>query len=101
MRGVLCALAITTVLILSFNKLVYNDTPMANHATLLTEVNRHKKEIKSILMTDSNFSDLRFFDATLKNNRILMLGEMLHNDGETFKAKADSSVICMSISIMT
>ncbi len=88
MRGVLCALAITTVLILSFNKLVYNDTPMANHATLLTEVNRHKKEIKSILMTDSNFSDLRFFDATLKNNRILMLGEMLHNDGETFKAKA-------------
>ncbi|MGE8429269.1 MAG: erythromycin esterase family protein [Sphingobacterium sp.] len=61
---------------------------MANHATLLTEVNRHKKEIKSILMTDSNFSDLSFFDSILRNNRILMLGEMLHNDGETFKAKA-------------
>lgn len=88
MRSVLCALAVTIILILSFNKLVHDDMPVANATIVLTEVNRHKQDVKSILMTDSNFSDLRFFDTTLKNNRILMLGEMLHNDGETFKAKA-------------
>ena len=88
MKSVLCALAVTIFLILSFNKLVYQDMPLTNRAAFLTEVNRHKKDIKSILMTDSNFSDLSFFDSMLRNNRILMLGEMLHNDGETFKAKA-------------
>ncbi|WP_286848062.1 MULTISPECIES: erythromycin esterase family protein [Sphingobacterium] len=88
MRSVLCALAVTIILILSFNKLVYDDMPVANATIVLTEVNRHKQDVKSILMTDSNFSDLSFFDAMLKNNRILMLGEMMHNDGETFKAKA-------------
>ncbi len=88
MRSVLCALAVTIILILSCNKLVYDDMPVANATIVLTEVNRHKQDVKSILMTDSNFSDLSFFDAMLKNNRILMLGEMMHNDGETFKAKA-------------
>jgi len=88
MKSVLCALAVTVFLILSFNKLVYKDVPTADRMALLSEVNRHKKEIKNILMTDSNFSELSFFDSMLRNNRILMLGEMLHNDGETFKAKA-------------
>ncbi len=88
MKSVLCALAVTIILILSFNKLVYDDMPVANTTIILTEVNRHKQDVRSIAMTDSNFSDLRFFDAMLKNNRILMLGEMMHNDGETFKAKA-------------
>ncbi|MDF2475095.1 MAG: hypothetical protein K0S24_578 [Sphingobacterium sp.] len=88
MRSVLCALVAIIALILSFNKLVYTDEPDANYSRLLTEVNRHKGEIHHISMTDSNFSDLNQFDSILKNNRILMLGEMLHNDGQTFKAKA-------------
>lgn len=88
MRSVLCALAITILLILLSNKLVYQDMPLTNRAAFSTEVNRHKKDIRSILMTDSNFLDLSFFDTILNENRILMLGEMLHSDGETFKAKA-------------
>ncbi|MGE8243882.1 MAG: hypothetical protein ACN6PD_14460, partial [Sphingobacterium sp.] len=88
MKHILLAITTLIAIILVFNELVYNDRLPPNYQALLGEVNKNKQVISSILMTDSNFSDLQIFDRILKDNRILMLGEMQHDDGETFRAKS-------------
>jgi Erythromycin esterase homolog len=88
MKHILLAITALIAIILVFNELIYNDRLPSNYQALRGEVNQNKQVISSILMTDSNFSDLQIFDRILKDNRILMLGEMQHDDGETFRAKS-------------
>jgi len=75
-------------IILIFNTLIYDDRPMLNGQALRREIDRYKHVINSISMSDTNFLELTLIDSILKNNRILMLGEMRHDDGETFRAKS-------------
>ncbi|MEI2271777.1 erythromycin esterase family protein [Sphingobacterium sp. ML3W] len=88
MKRILLAITALIAIVLIFNKLIYNDRLPPNYQALRVDVDRNKAVINSISMMDSNFSDLRVFDRILKNNRILMLGEMQHDDGETFRAKS-------------
>ncbi|MGE8293254.1 MAG: erythromycin esterase family protein [Sphingobacterium sp.] len=88
MKRILFAITTLIAIILIFNKLIYNDRLPPNYQALRVDINRNKAIINSISMIDSNFSDLRVFDRILKDNRILMLGEMTHDDGETFRAKS-------------
>ena len=88
MKHILFALTALIVIILVFNKLIYNDRLPPNYQALRVDVNRNKAVVNSISIMDSNFSDLQVFDRILRNNRILMLGEMTHDDGETFRAKS-------------
>jgi len=88
MKRILLAITALIALILIFNKLIYNNRLPPNYQALRVDVNRNKAVINSISMMDSNFSDLHVFDRILNDNRILMLGEMMHDDGETFRAKS-------------
>jgi erythromycin esterase-like protein len=45
------------------------------------------KQIQSIDASNEDYADLQFLKETLKDNRIVLLGEQSHGDGATFKAK--------------
>lgn len=88
MRSLLLTLTALVAIIVAFNKLVYDSSPLPDHAQLMLETNRYKKTLSGISFTDSNFSDLHVLDSLFKTKRILMLGEMNHHDGQTFLAKS-------------
>ncbi|MDM1295225.1 erythromycin esterase family protein [Sphingobacterium sp. N143] len=88
MRSTFLTLLAIVACILVLNRLVYDESPVPGHAELLAETNRFKKVVSSIAMVDSNFSDLQGLDSLFRTKRILVLGEMRHDDGETFRAKA-------------
>ncbi|MGJ1410266.1 erythromycin esterase family protein [Sphingobacterium thalpophilum] len=88
MRSTVFVLAALVVFILTFNTLIYDESPLPDQAQLLREVNRYKTVVTGVSFADSNFSDLQVLDSVFKTKRILMLGEMLHSDGETFRAKS-------------
>ncbi len=45
------------------------------------------RPINSINSSNDDFTDLQFLKETLKNNRIVLLGEQSHGEGATFEAK--------------
>lgn len=58
------------------------------------QVNPQIEELKTIIypinsidIQDTDDSDLAFLSSVLKNNRIVFLGEQLHSDASTFRAK--------------
>ncbi|HCC92807.1 MAG TPA: hypothetical protein DEQ26_00510, partial [Flavobacteriaceae bacterium] len=55
---------------------------------IIAETNQYKHPINSIEMSEKNTQDLEFLKTVLKDNRIVFLGESIHEDGKTFKAKA-------------
>ena len=75
-------------IILILNTVIYQDIPYANKNKLVLDIQKAKKKINSIDFNAKDSSDLKILDSILKGNRILMLGENQHNDGETFKAKS-------------
>lgn len=51
-------------------------------------IRQNSYPIRSISITDTDYSDLQPIADAIGNARIVMLGEMDNGDGETFKAKA-------------
>lgn len=76
------------VLISILNMIIYKEVPEITIKHQLSEVERYKFIIESISIDDSNYNDLKVFDSILMGNKILMLGENTHLDGQTFKAKS-------------
>lgn len=88
MRKILYAFLASVAIILMLNSIVYREVPETIRKPLLSEVKRHLHPVKSISFTDTDFNDLKIFDSILTGNRVLMLGENTHQDGQTFKAKS-------------
>lgn len=88
MRKILYAFAVSIIAILILNAVIYQEIPENTGKELLSEVTRYQHPIKSISIHDTDFSDLQIFDSILKGNKVLMLGENIHTDGQTFKAKS-------------
>lgn len=60
-----------------------------NAQTSLKEfVEKNASEIKSIDITNNDFSDLQQLGEAVGESRVVMLGEMWHGDGSTFEAKS-------------
>lgn len=88
MKKFLLALMISAALVFMLNMLVYKEVPETFRKEQLSEIQRYKLPINSIDMGESDHADLKVLDSVLIGNRILMLGESTHHDGETFKAKS-------------
>lgn len=88
MKKILLALIITVVLILITNMILYKEVPELTRKEHLSEIERYKSNIKSLSMDDTNDNDLKIFDTILLGNKVLILGENTHLDGQTFKAKS-------------
>jgi erythromycin esterase len=81
----------TILLLLSMvllNAFVFKKVPDNEFDKIISEASLYQHPIKSIEMTEPNNHDLAFLDTVLKDNRIVFLGESLHLDGQTLKAKA-------------
>lgn len=60
-----------------------------NAQTSLKEfVQKNASEIKSIDLTNTEYSDLQQFGEAVGDARVVMLGEMWHGDGSSFEAKS-------------
>ena len=70
------------------NVFVFKKVPNDDSEKIIAETNQYKHPINSIEMSEKNTQDLEFLKTVLKNNRIVFLGESIHQDGQTFKAKA-------------
>ena len=70
------------------NVFVFKKVPNDESEKIIAETNQYKHPINSIEMSEKNTQDLEFLKTVLKNNRIVFLGESIHQDGQTFKAKA-------------
>lgn len=88
MKKILYISLVSVICILILNTIVFKDIPEKEKQELLNEVQRYKHPIKSISMEYSDNSDLKIFDSVLTGNRIVMLGENVHYDGATMKAKS-------------
>lgn len=80
------------IILFSLCLIVLNYFSVNTQPLLLDEKVKEVKEnvypIRSIDIQDTNYNDLSFLSTILKNNKIVFLGEQLHSDGSTFKAKA-------------
>lgn len=88
MRKILLILLISVVLILIINTVIYKEVPQTIRVAQRTEIQHYNSVIKSLSIDDTNYNDLRVFDSVLIGNKILMLGENTHHDGQTFEAKS-------------
>lgn len=89
MRGNLIFYAILLLLlIIVFNYLVYKELPHKEETQILNSVLQDVSIVKEIDMGTGNFDDLNFLEEVLANKKIILLGEELHTDSETLKAKA-------------
>ena len=79
---------ICVILILVTNMVMYQDVPESTRKEHLSEIERYKSDIKSLSMDDTNYNDLKIFDTILLGNKVLMLGENTHDDGQTLRAKS-------------
>lgn len=70
------------------NVFVFKKTFNDDSEKIIAETNQYKHPINSIEMTEQNNQDLEFLKMMLKDNRIVFLGEGIHQDGQTFKAKS-------------
>ncbi|MGV0967300.1 erythromycin esterase family protein [Empedobacter falsenii] len=70
------------------NVFVFKKTLNDDTEKIIAETNQYKHPINSIEMSEKNTQDLEFLKTILKDNRIVFLGESVHQDGQTFKAKA-------------
>ncbi|MDM1546922.1 erythromycin esterase family protein [Empedobacter falsenii] len=70
------------------NVFVFKKTLNDDTEKIIAETNQYKHPINSIEMSEKNTQDLEFLKTVLKDNRIVFLGESVHQDGQTFKAKA-------------
>jgi len=57
-------------------------------ASRIAWLEQHTHELDSIDLDDNEFDDLEAFGKAVGDARIVMLGEQLHGDGTTFRAKA-------------
>ncbi|NQX43145.1 erythromycin esterase family protein [Pedobacter steynii] len=67
---------------------MYQDVPELTRKEHLSEIERYKSNIRSLSIGDTNDNDLKIFDTILLRNKVLMLGENTHYDGQTLKAKS-------------
>jgi len=88
MKKILYTFIVSVIAVLILNKIVFKDIPEKEKQELLNDVQRYKHPIKSISMEYPDNSDLKILDYVLKDNRIVMLGENIHYDGATMKAKS-------------
>ncbi|MFP3598748.1 erythromycin esterase family protein [Chryseobacterium sp. SIMBA_029] len=88
MKKILYAFLASVVVIFILNRIVYKEVPEAVRKPMISEVKRYQHPVKSISFNDTDFNDLKIFDSILTGNRVLMLGENTHKDGQTFKAKS-------------
>jgi len=88
MKKILYTFIVSVIAVLILNKIVFKDIPEKEKQELLNDVQRYKHPIKSISMEYPDNSDLKVLDTVLKDNRIVMLGENIHYDGATMKAKS-------------
>ncbi|QXU49055.1 erythromycin esterase family protein [Chryseobacterium sp. D764] len=88
MKKILYTFIVSVIAVLILNKIVFKDIPEKEKQELLNDVQRYKYPIKSISMEYPDNSDLKILDYVLKDNRIVMLGENIHYDGATMKAKS-------------
>ena len=84
MKTFLFILVIPVVLILIVNLVVYEDVPGSIRSAQRTEIEHYGAIIKSLSIADTDYDDLQILDSVLADNRVLLLGENLHNDGQTF-----------------
>lgn len=70
------------------NVFVFKKVPNEDSEKIIEETIQYKHLINSIEMSEKNTQDLEFLKSVLKDNRIVFLGESIHQDGQTFKAKA-------------
>jgi len=87
MKRFLFILVIPVVLIFIINLVIYEDVPESIRDAQRAEIERYGTIVKSISITDTYYDDLQILDSVLVGNRVLMLGENVHHDGQTFKAK--------------
>jgi erythromycin esterase len=59
-----------------------------SNAERIAWLRRNVSPIRSISMTDTNFSDLAPLARAIGSRRVVLLGEQAHGDGATFEAKA-------------
>ncbi|WP_436831797.1 erythromycin esterase family protein [Parapedobacter sp. DT-150] len=88
MKRFLIILVIPVVLILVINLVIYEEVPESIRTVQRAEIERYGTIVKSISITDTDYHDLQMLDSILVSNRVLMLGENVHHDGQTFKAKS-------------
>src|SRR5687767_1374258 len=61
---------------------------LLSQSGLTAYISKKATEIKSISISDTNYTDLEPLGNAIKNSRVVMLGEMWHGDGATFEAKS-------------
>ncbi|KFF12915.1 hypothetical protein IW15_09035 [Chryseobacterium soli] len=88
MKKIFYAFLASVAGIFILNRIVYKEVPETVKKPLLSEVKRYQHPVKSISFNDTDFNDLKIFDSILTGNKVLMLGENTHRDGQTFKAKS-------------
>lgn len=88
MKKILYAFLASVAGIFILNRMVYKEVPETIRKPMLSEVKRYQHPVKNISLNDTDFNDLKIFDSILTGNKVLMLGENTHKDGQTFKAKS-------------
>ncbi|PWN57967.1 erythromycin esterase family protein [Chryseobacterium viscerum] len=88
MKKIFYIFIISIAAILILNTIVFKEIPEKEKQELLKDVRQYKHTINSISMEYPDDSDLKILDSVLKGNRIVMLGENVHDDGATMQAKS-------------